>query len=61
MSWLGHSAMDELLAKVAQAYDSGVEREWNRLARSPYRALEFDLTWDALLAYLPACARVLDA
>jgi SAM-dependent methyltransferase len=46
---------------VAQAYDSDPEREWIRLAREPYRALEFDVTWDALARLLPPGSRVLDA
>jgi SAM-dependent methyltransferase len=50
-----------VIDSVAQAYNSDPEREWNRLKRDAYRALEFDITWDALVRRLPRGAHVLDA
>ncbi len=41
-------------------YDGFAEREWERLARPGDGALEFAITQEAIAAYLPAGARVLD-
>jgi SAM-dependent methyltransferase len=46
---------------VAAAYDHDPEREWTRLERSPYLALEFDVTWEALARWIPPGAHILDA
>lgn len=46
---------------VAESYNSDPEREWSRLERNPYLALEFDVTWEALTRHLPERAHVLDA
>jgi len=48
-------------AQVAAAYNAKPEREWGRLARNPYLALEFEVTWEALERLVPAGAHVLDA
>jgi S-adenosylmethionine-dependent methyltransferase len=45
---------------VRDYYDSFGEREWERLANPDDGAVEFALTQQAIAAYLPAGARVLD-
>lgn len=45
---------------VAAHYNQSVEHEWNRLTRSPYRRLEFEVAWNCLQSLAPPPARVLD-
>lgn len=49
------------IAGVAAAYNGDPLREWNRLAEDAYHALEFNVTWDALIRRLTPGVRVLDA
>jgi S-adenosylmethionine-dependent methyltransferase len=49
------------MLSVADAYDRDPGREWERLARNPYRALEFEITMQALARHLPTSGAVLDA
>ena len=46
---------------VAESYNRDPECEWGRLERSPYFALEFDVTWEALARLLPPGGHILDA
>jgi SAM-dependent methyltransferase len=46
---------------VATAYDTLCEKEWQRLDRQAYTALEFELTMHCLRRYLPPSGTVLDA
>jgi len=46
---------------VATAYNELCEREWERLGRHAYTALEFDLTMHLLRRHLPPTGTVLDA
>ena len=46
---------------VRQFYSETVAKEWRRLARDPYRRLEFDTTMHFLEKYLPAQGHILDA
>jgi len=50
-----------LATPVPDAYNADPLREWERLERSPYIHLEFELTWDALNRRLSAGEHVLDA
>jgi SAM-dependent methyltransferase len=49
------------MLSVADAYDRDPGREWERLARDPYRALEFEITMQTLARHLPVSGAVLDA
>ena len=49
------------MADVAASYDRDPQREWDRLARDAYHALELDLTLDAIRRHLPPGATLLDA
>ena len=51
----------DCLTSVPEIYDQDPGREWERLVKSPYRALEYRLTKKHLKAHLPPGGRVLDA
>lgn len=53
--------MDENTIAVAEAYNQDAEREWQRLAKNPYRALEFQVVMHHLRKHLPPQGKILDA
>jgi S-adenosylmethionine-dependent methyltransferase len=57
----GACRKERVMLSVADAYNRDPGREWERLARNPYRALEFELTMQTLARHLPASGAVLDA
>jgi S-adenosylmethionine-dependent methyltransferase len=57
----GTCGKERVMLSVADAYDRDPGREWERLARNPYRALEFEITMQTLARHLPASGAVLDA
>ncbi len=46
---------------VAASYNRDPQREWTRLERTPYNALEFDVTWQTIQDFLPPGIHLLDA
>jgi len=49
------------MADVAASYDRDPKREWDRLERDAYHALEFALTMDTIQRHVTPGSRVLDA
>ena len=48
------------MKSVAQIYDENATREWKRLESAPFRSIEFLVTMDRILKYLPKTGKVLD-
>jgi ubiquinone/menaquinone biosynthesis C-methylase UbiE len=46
---------------VAETYDRDTEREWQRLVKTPYHTLEFQVVMHHLRKHLPSHGRILDA
>jgi 2-polyprenyl-3-methyl-5-hydroxy-6-metoxy-1,4-benzoquinol methylase len=46
---------------IAESYNADPAREWDRLAKSAYRSLEFTITWHHLCQHLSPSGHILDA
>jgi ubiquinone/menaquinone biosynthesis C-methylase UbiE len=53
--------MDDNARAVAETYNRDTEREWRRLDKDPYHALEFQVVMHHLRKYLPPQGKILDA
>jgi SAM-dependent methyltransferase len=53
--------MDDDTRAIAETYNRDAEREWQRLVKDPYRALEFQVVMHHLRKHLPPQGRILDA
>ena len=53
--------MDDNARAVAETYNQDAEREWQRLNKDPYHALEFQVVMHHLQKHLPPQGKILDA
>ncbi|MBN1977342.1 MAG: class I SAM-dependent methyltransferase [Anaerolineae bacterium] len=53
--------MDDDTRAVAESYNRDTEYEWQRLVKSPYHTLEFQVVMHHLRKHLPPRGRILDA
>jgi ubiquinone/menaquinone biosynthesis C-methylase UbiE len=53
--------MNEETKTVKEAYDCDTEREWQRLVKSPYNLIEFQVAMHHLQKHLPPSGKILDA